>query len=61
MEGQKKIRELYKLEVNTRKRLEKEKQSLVETLEGNAKFSLVTEDKDEDLNEDDIFIKSELR
>lgn len=57
VEGQKKIRELWKLELLTRKRLEKEKQALVETLEANPKFSLVTEERGE-LRDDDIFIKS---
>lgn len=58
-EGQKKIRELYKYEVIARKRLERENQALVETLEGSAKISLVTEDREENINEDDILIKSE--
>lgn len=61
VEGQKKIRELWKLEVTTRKRLEKEKQTLVDSLDGSTKFSLVTEENDENIPESGIFIKSEIK
>ncbi|KAK6622967.1 hypothetical protein RUM43_008819 [Polyplax serrata] len=57
VEGQKKIRELWKLEVNTRKRLEKEKQTLVDSLEGTTKFSLVTDENDDNIGDNGIFIK----
>lgn len=60
MEGQKKIRELWKLEVNTRKRLEKEKQTLVDSLEGTTKFSLVTDENDDNIGDNGIFIKSKF-
>lgn len=58
MEGQKKIRELWKLEVNTKKRLEKEKQCLVDSLDESTKFTLVTDENDESLPENSFFIKS---
>ena len=59
VEGQKKIRELWKLELNAKKKLEKEKQTLIDSLDGSTKFSLVTEENDENVSESGIFIKSE--